>query len=107
MRRPRPPSPETLNALQDRHLAELGKHLDEKFQARLRLEDALDRQYGEHERRLRHDADHLEQTLANSGRVRTWWLKFTGQIPKTAEQDIQDMRLTLDQIVKILAKQPA
>jgi hypothetical protein len=91
----RAPTPEELNALQDRHLAELGRHSDEKLRARLRLADELERQYGEHERQLRGEAERLENVLANSGRVRTWWLKVTRQIPKTAEQDLQNIRLSL------------
>jgi len=87
-----------LNAIQDRHHAELGRFYDENNQARLRLASRLDEQYGAHERALRRDAEHLEHILKDSGRFRLWWLKVTRQIPKTAEEDLKSMRLSLDSI---------
>ena len=91
-------SPAMLNALQDRHLAELGNLYDDNMRAKAQLRSRLEKEYGEHERKLRGDAERLDGVLKNSGAVRTWWLKLTGQLPKTAEQDLANMRLTLENI---------
>lgn len=90
--------PALLNRLQVKHLSELGRFYESTSQARQRLAVRMQAQYGEHERTLRRDLSHLEQTLANSGRVRTWWLKLTRQIPKNAEEEAQNMQRSLANI---------
>ncbi len=87
-----------LKALQDRHLAELGQFYNECSQARHKLAATMEKQYGAHERQLRHDIAHLENTLKNSGPIRRWWLTITKQIPKNADQELENMRLTLGNI---------
>jgi hypothetical protein len=91
-------TPAELNHLQDRQLAELGEYYYQTTQARLALAQTLDRQYGEQERKLRDDIAQLDSVLTNSSRVRVWWLKLTKQIPKTAEEDLDGMRQTLQNI---------
>ncbi len=91
-------SPSMLNALQDRHLAELGDLYDDNMRAKTRLRSRLEQEYGEHERTLRAEVERLGDVLKNSGAVRTWWLKLTGQLAKSAEQDLANMRLTLENI---------
>jgi hypothetical protein len=93
-----PVSPHRLNALQGRQHGELGRFYAENTNARLKLKATLEQQYGQHERGLRRDIGHLEDVLENSGPLRLWWLKVTGQVPRNAEEDLQNMRLTLDNI---------
>jgi hypothetical protein len=97
-RQPRTLSPGELNAIQDRQLAELGQFYDENMRAKQQLAGTLEKQHGEHERKLRAEAEHLDQVLRNSSRIRTLWLKVTGQISKTAEEDLRTMRKTLANI---------
>ena len=92
------PGPFDLNRLQDRHLAELGKFYTENTNARLKLEHTLGEQYGKQERTLRREAEHLQSVLENSGRLKRAWLRFRGQIPKDAEQELENMRRTLENI---------
>jgi hypothetical protein len=84
-----------LNALQDRHLAELGRIYGDHARAKLQLATQLDHEYGEHDRKLRAEAERLDHILKNSGFTRKLWLRLTGQISKSADQDLQNMRLTL------------
>lgn len=91
-------SPEALNALQDRHLSELGRFYEENNQAKLRLAAQLDESYGVHEEALRGQAARLEEVTKNSGAFRLWWLKATRQIPRNPEQEIQNARLSLENI---------
>jgi len=94
----REPSPSEINRMQARHLAELGAFYTATNHARLSLAAKLDRQYGADEGKLRHDIAHLESDLTNSTRLRVWWLKVTKKIPKTAEQDLRNLKLTLENI---------
>lgn len=95
---PAPITPETLNALQDRHLAERGRFYDEQQFERDRLSCDLDLHYGVIERSLRRDIAELEATVKNSGRFRLWWLKLTKQIPWDTQTDLVNMRRSLDNI---------
>jgi hypothetical protein len=87
-----------LNSLQNRHHAELGRFYSEKSNASLKLEHTLEHQYGKQRRELQRDIEHLDGLLRNSGRARLWWLKVTGQVSRTAKEDLQNMRLTLENI---------
>jgi hypothetical protein len=84
-----------LNRLQDRHLAELGTFGTERTLARLKLAAELDQQYGTYERDLKQNIGQMEGVLKNSGRLRLWWLTVTGQVPKDAKQELENMRLSL------------
>ena len=92
------PSPLQLSAMQDRHHAELRQFYTDNTQARQRLQQRLDQQYGEHERTLREEAEHLDNALANTGSVLRFWLKLTGQIPRDAEDELQNHRRTIENI---------
>ncbi|HEY4359686.1 MAG TPA: relaxase/mobilization nuclease domain-containing protein [Bryobacteraceae bacterium] len=96
--RPRPVSAKTLNTLQDRHLEELGRFSTDKTLARLHLAAKLDEFYGENERRVRADIDHLENTLNNSSRLKLLVLRLTGKIPKEARQHLQLLRADLESV---------
>ena len=91
-------SPARLNALQDRQHAELGRFYTERAQDRRKLDFTLDQQYGVHERQLRSDVSHLDDVLTNSSRLRVWWLKLTSQIPRNAEEELSNMRQSLDNV---------
>ena len=92
------PSPHRINALQDRHHVELSRFYEEYSQARSRLNANLESQYGAHERELRYEADRLQSVLDNSGPMRLWWLKLTNQIPADAEEELNNKRLSLENI---------
>ncbi|MBI1358250.1 MAG: relaxase/mobilization nuclease domain-containing protein [Acidobacteria bacterium] len=96
-RRPEP-SPFRLNALQDRQIAELGTFYTKNASARLKMEATFEKQYGEHERSLRRDIEHLENVLETSGRLRLGWLKLTRQIPKNPREELDNLRRSLDNI---------
>jgi len=87
-----------LNALQDRHHAELGRFYSENVRARRQLEHRLDQEYGKYDRQLRSDISKLEDTLENSGRFRMWWLRTTGRIPHNADQHLKEMRASLENV---------
>lgn len=89
---------ERKNRAQDRRLAEWGDFYEENSQARSKLQDKLQAAYGERERRLRQEIDQLDTTLKNSGRLKLWWLKLRGRVSKTAEQDLADMRRSLENL---------
>ncbi len=91
-------SPQLINALQDRHHAELGRFYTENTQARLKLDFTLDQQYGAHERQLRSEIAHLENVLNNSGWFRLFCLKLTGQVPRNPEEHLDNMRKTLENV---------
>lgn len=56
-------SPDELNAFQDRRLSELGAFYESRMQARLRLTEELETQYGPHESRVRAELVQLEEAL--------------------------------------------
>lgn len=87
-----------LNALQDRHHTELGTFYSESTNARFRMEHQWQTTYGEHEQQTRHQLEGLETTLRDSGRLRVYWLKLSGQIPRNAEQEVENLRKTLEYI---------
>ena len=91
-------SPMRMNALQDRQHAELGRFYTESTQARLKLKSTLEQEYTEREQQIRSDIDHLDQTLNNSGPIRLWWLKLTRQVSRNPEEDLQNMRMGLENI---------
>jgi len=84
--------------LQNKHLGELGQFYESNFQARERLAAKMESQYGDHERKIRRDLSQLEQTLAHSSAMRIWWLKLTRQIPKNAEEEVQNLQRSLASI---------
>lgn len=90
--------PVRINNLQDRQLDELGRFYSESTHARLRLESQLNEHYGESERQIREELRKLESTLQNSWKVRIWWLKVSGQIPKNAEEEVENLRKNVENI---------
>ncbi|MBI1355888.1 MAG: relaxase/mobilization nuclease domain-containing protein [Acidobacteria bacterium] len=97
--RPRPkPGPFQINVLQDRQINELGTFYSKNASARLKMEATFEQQYGESERSLRRDIEHLENVLETSGRLRLGWLKLTRQIPKNPREELDNLRRSLDNI---------
>lgn len=95
---PAPPSARVINRTQDRHINELGQFYTESHNKRAGLKAVLDQQYGQDERRLRREIGQLDEILKNSSKARLWMLKKTGQIPKHAAQDLENMRRSLENI---------
>jgi hypothetical protein len=93
-----PAPPHAINRTQDRHHDELGRFYTESQKKRLDLGDVTEGQYGQDERRLRGEIAELDETLKNSSKARLWLLKKSGQIPKNAEQHLENLRRGLDNI---------
>jgi hypothetical protein len=93
-----PTPPHVINRTQDRHIDELGHFYTESQNKRVRLGAVLDQQYCQSERHLRQEIAQLDETMKNSSKARLWWLKLTGQLAKTAEEDLANMRRSLENI---------
>lgn len=92
---PPPPVPaRLLNALQSRHHDERAQFGKDSQQARDKLAEKLEQQYGDYERSLRRDIAGIEQRSSNPGAVRQWLRKLTGREKQDAE-DLADKRKSL------------
>lgn len=91
-------SARAINRTQDRHIDELGQFYTESHNKRAGLKAVLDQQYGQDERRLRREIAQLDEILKTSSKARLWLLKKTGQLPRHAERDLENMRSTLENI---------
>mgnify|MGYP003372989229 CR=1 FL=1 len=94
---PHDPPSARINAVQNRQLDELGIFYTENQLARLNLSSDLGRQYGEHEGSLRENMTRAQEALKEAGRIRTWWMKLTGEYG-WRQKELQAMRLTLEDI---------
>lgn len=90
---PSAPPPKRINRVQDRQLDELGAFYTESQRKRLKLNETLENQYGEHERKLMKEVSELEKTLQD--KRRTWILRASGRDPT---KDLENARRSLQNI---------
>jgi hypothetical protein len=94
---PAPRRPDA-NKVQDRHLQELGAFYTKSHAARIRLNEQLDRQYGQDARSLKREIERLDKVLKTAGPVKLWWLQMTGDVPRNPEGELDAMRKSLENI---------
>ena len=86
------PEVQALNDAQDRRIEEQARVSDQNRQERKRFEADLERRCSDSMEMLRVDIFDLQTALDNSGPVRRAWVKYSNQIPKNAEEDLQRLK---------------